>query len=279
MVQENQTLKGRTVVVTRPRDQAEETMASIEERGGKPYFFPTIEISGPRDLSAVKAFFNALASKKVDYVILMSVNGVQHLFRVAESLGAKNEVKKHLKNTVTIAVGPKTAQELEKNGIRASLIPEKYTSEGILESLRQRRAKDKTIYIPRTNAAPPELAEKLRQMGNRVEEICIYRSQLPSNHGLAEKFIKDLTDEKIDAIIFTSSLGARNFFEMLRQIISEKKLRNLMKQKVVVVAIGPTTAKTLEEAGVKVDVMPEKHVLGETLDALARFWCSEKAAS
>jgi uroporphyrinogen-III synthase len=272
-------LKGRTVVVTRPRDQAEETMKAIEERGGKPYFFPTIEISGPRDLSAVKAFFDALASKKVDYVILMSVNGVRHLLRAAERLGAKNEVKKHLKNTVTIAVGPKTAQEMEKNGIHVSLIPEKYTSGGILQNLRQRGVKGKTIYIPRTSAAPPELAEKLREMGNQVEEIYVYQSQLPSNRKLAEKFVKNLADEKIDAIVFTSSLGVRNFFEMLRQIVSEQKLCDLMKEKVAVVAIGPTTAKALEEAGVKVDVTPEKHVLDETLNALANFWNSEKVAS
>jgi len=211
MVQKKQTLKGKTIAVTRPRKQAKETVRTIEERGGKSYLFPTIEIIGHRDLSAAKAFFNALSSGKVNYVVLMSVNGVQHLLEAAERLGVKNDLKTTLKETVKIAVGPKTAQEMEKNGIIVDLIPEKYTSEGILQCLQQQHVKGKTIYIPRTSEAPPELSEKLRAIGNEVEEVYVYRSQIPSNRGLAQKFVKDLSNDQIDAIIFTSSLGVKNF--------------------------------------------------------------------
>jgi uroporphyrinogen-III synthase len=279
MVQEGRPLRGRTIVVTRPRDQAEETVKAIEARGGKAYLFPTIEITAPRDLSAVKGFFKNLSSKKVDYVILMSVNGVQHLLSAAESLGVKDGVKKSLEDTVVMAVGPKTAQELEKNRIHVELTPEKYTSEGILQCLKQRRVKGKMIYIPRTSEAPPALAEKLREMGNRVEEVYVYQSQIPKDRGLAERFAKDLADEKVDAIVFSSSLGARNFFEMLTQVLPDKKLKNLIQKRTVVVAIGPTTAKTLTEANVKVDVMPEKHTLDEALDALVNYWNVHRAPS
>jgi uroporphyrinogen-III synthase len=279
MVHENQTLKGRTVVVTRPREQAKETVKAIKERGGKPYLLPTIEIRGQADLSITKAFFDALASKKADYVILMSVNGVQHLLNAAENLGVKDKVKTGLKDTVTMAVGPKTAQELEKNGIHVDLIPEKYTSEGILQCLQQRPVKGKAIYIPRTSEAPPDLTEKLREMGNRVEEVYVYQSRLPSDRRLTEKFVKDLADDKIDAIIFSSSVGVKNFFEMLSHVVSKKKLRKLIEEKIVAVAIGPTTAKALSEAGVKVDVMPEKHLLDEALNALISYWNVGKVRS
>jgi uroporphyrinogen-III synthase len=276
MVQENQALKGKTVVVTRPRQQARETARAIEKRGGKPYLFPTIDIKGPRDLSAAKAFFNALAIGKVDYVVLMSVNGVQHLLDAAEHLGVKDEVKTSLKDTVKIAVGPKTAQEMEKNGIGVDLIPEKYTSEGIRQCLQQHHVKGKTVYIPRTSEAPPELAEKLLAMGSKVEEVYVYRSQVPNDKGLAQKFVKDLANDEIDAIIFTSSLGVKNFFKILQHIISEGKLKSLIEKKMVIVAIGPTTSRTLTEAGVKVDVMPKKHTLDEVLDALGGYWAAEK---
>jgi uroporphyrinogen-III synthase len=278
MVQEERSLRGRTIVVTRPREQAEETVEAIEKRGGKPYLFPTIEIHGTADLSATKVFFKALADKKVDYVILMSINGVQHLLNAAERLGVKDEIKKNLKDTTTIAVGPKTANELQKNGIHVDLIPLQYTSEGILQCLQQRHVSGKTIYIPRTSEAPPDLTEKLRKMGNRVEEIYVYQSQLPSDRGLAEKFVKDLAEEKVDAVVFSSSLGVKNFFEMLKQLIPEKKLRKLIEQKTAVVAIGPTTAKTLAEAGVKVDVMPNKSTLDDTLDALVNYWNHVRAS-
>jgi uroporphyrinogen-III synthase len=276
MVQKDRPLKGRTVVVTRPREQAAETIRAIEERGGKSYILPTIEIQAPRDLSAAKAFFQALSARKADYVILMSVNGVQHLLVIAKSMGITDEVKRNFRNTVVVAVGPKTAKELETNGIHVDLVPEKYTSEGILQCLQQRHVEGKAIFIPRTSEAPPELGEKLRTMGNRVEEIHIYHSELPTDDVLAEKFVKDLAEGKTDAILFTSSLGVRNFFEMLKHVISEEKLKHLIEKNIVTVAIGPTTAKTLTEAGVKVHVMPQEHTLDGALNALAAHWRAEK---
>jgi uroporphyrinogen-III synthase len=276
MVQENQTLKGKTVAITRPREQAEDSIRTIEGRGGKAYLLPTIDIRQTTDPSATKTFFDALASKKADYVIFMSVNGVRHLLNAAESLGIESQLKAYLKETLTLAVGSKTANEMQARGIRVDLIPEKYTSEGILQCLRDRGVEGKSIYIPRTSEAPPELAMKLRGIGGRVEEVYVYQSQLPSDRGLAEQFVKDLEVVKIDAIVFSSSLGVKNFLEMLREIVSKDKLLDLIRKKCTVVAIGPTTAKTLIEVGLGVDVMPEKHIFEEALSALARYWNVKK---
>jgi uroporphyrinogen III methyltransferase/synthase len=245
------------------------------ERGGNPYLLPTIEIRAPKDLTAVKEFFRALARKEADYVIFMSVNGVQHLLAIAENLGVVDEVKAGLRNVIVMAVGPRTAQELEKDSVHVELIPEKYTSEGILLCLQQRHIKDKVIYIPRTSEAPPELGEKLREIGNRVEEIHVYQSRLPSDKGLAEEFARNLEAGKLDAILFTSSLGVRNFIQILKCVISVEKLKTLV-ARTVVVAIGPTTARTLAEAAIRVDVMPQEHTLDGALNALSSYWITKK---
>lgn len=271
MVQKAATLKGRTIVVTRPRHQAEEAGKLIEKRGGKAYFFPTIEIKSPRGLSATKKFIDALAKGEVDYVIFMSVNGVEHLLSAAESLGLSKQLKEGLEKTVTGAVGPKTAQELRKHQIHVDLIPPTYTSEGIIESLRQRHVSGKAIWIPRTKQASPVLAEKLRAMGNNVKEVHVYESRLPSVSELKAQFLKDLGGGQIHAIIFSSSLGVRNLFHMLAGQVSAETLREMLR-KLTIVAIGPTTAETLAEMGLKVDVMPTVHLFEEALDSLARYW-------
>ncbi len=278
MVQEDHSLKGKTIVVTRPREQAQETAKAIKKRGGKTYLFPTIEIQASTDLSSTKSFFKALANKKVDYVILMSVNGVQHLIQAAQIMGVVDEVKKELQNTVVIAVGPKTAAELKKNGIHVDLIPEEYTSEGILQSLKQSQVSGKSIYIPRTSEAPPDLSDILRKMGNRVEEVYVYRSQLPTDRKLAAKFVDDLAEGKIDAIFFSSSLGVKNFCHMLNELYPGKELNKLI-EKTVTVAIGPTTAKTLADANVKVNVMPKKSTIDDAIEALIAYWNRDKANS
>ena len=275
MVQESSTLKGKTIAITRPRGQAEAAAKMIEKRGGKPYFIPTIEIKGPSDPKPIKKFIGELQKGEVDYVIFMSVNGVRYLLSVAESLSRLDETLEGLKKTVTIAVGPRTAQELKAHQIQVNLVPSKYTSEGILQSLKQLDISGKAIRIPRTSSATPVLKEKLLEMGASVQEVYVYESALPVDPNLKEKFFRDLTAEKIDAIIFGSASCAKNLFKMLSEQISSEKLSDLMNSKVPVVAIGPVTAGALVEMGVKVDVMPDKHLFEEAVAALARYWNSD----
>jgi len=272
MVQNAFTLKGKTVAITRPREQAEETGKLIKQYGGKPYFIPSIEIKAASDLSAVESFIAELAKEKNDYVIFMSVNGIRYLLSSAENLGLKTQLKKGLEKTLTMAVGPKTAQELRNHNIPVGLVPAKYSSEGILECLRQYGVSGKSIYIPRTRGATPDLANRLRAMGGEVQEVYVYESMLPSDQDLKKRFLQDLIDGKIDAIIYGSSLSARNLFKMLRELISKEKLRDIMNNKLTIVAIGPVTAETLSEIGLRVDVMPEKYTFEEALIKLAHRW-------
>jgi uroporphyrinogen-III synthase len=272
MVQESATLKGKTIAITRPSGQTDATAEIIEKRGGKPYFIPAIEIKASSDLAPIKNFIEELEKGKVDYVIFMSINGVRYLLSASERLSRFAATLEGLKKTVTVAIGPKTAQELKTHKIPVKLIPEKYTSEGLLESLRKLDISGKKIRIPRTSGATPTLKEKLGEMGALVKEIYVYDSALPVDKNLKEKFFQDLTAEKIDAIIFGSALSVKNLFQMLDDQIAPEKLRELMNKKVAVVAIGPVTADALVEIGVKVDVMPNKHLFEEAVAALARHW-------
>jgi uroporphyrinogen-III synthase len=94
---------------------------------------------------------------------------------------------------------------------------------------------------------------------------------LPADQTLKEKNFRDLTAEKVDAIIFGSTSCVKNLFEMLIAQISPEKMRDLLNVKVTVVAIGPVTSRALSEMGVKVDVMPYEHVFEEALAAIARY--------
>ena len=128
----------------------------------------------------------------------------------------------------------------------------------------------KKIRIPRTSNATPTLTEKLREMGADVEEIYVYESGLPVDEKLKDKFYEDLTSGKIDAIVFGSGLSAKNIFKMLTEKAPMETLRNIMKDKVTTVAIGPTTAEALKEMGVKVDVMPEDYLFENALISVSR---------
>ena len=218
MVQKTPSLKGKTVAITRPAGQAEEAGKLIKEKGGVPYFIPAIEIKGLTNFAPVKNFVSELLKGQVDYVIFMSTNGVKYLFSAAETLKQSSQLKEGLAKTFVIAVGPRTAQALEEEyRVHVSLVPLKYSSEGLIECLQGKEISGKTIRIPRTTGATPTLTEKLKEMGAQVEEVYVYESGLPVDQKLKDKFFQDLTSGKIDAIVFGSGLSAKNIFKMLTE--------------------------------------------------------------
>ncbi|MCL2643091.1 MAG: uroporphyrinogen-III synthase [Candidatus Bathyarchaeota archaeon] len=272
MVQTTPTLKGKTIALTRPTGQAEEAGKLIEAKNGIPYYIPAIEIKPLSNPELVKHFITELQTGTVDYVILMSTNGVKHLFDAAQSINQTSALQDGLAKSFVIGVGPRTAQELEAYGVHVDLVPEKYSSEGLLEILTAKDVAGKTIRIPRTTSAAPTLRNQLTDMGANVQEIHVYESSLPIDEDLKNKFYEDLTNGRIDAILFGSGLSAKNIFKMLTEKTFLDQLRNLIAEKVTIVAIGPTTAQALKELNIKVDVIPKDYLFEEALTALAKHW-------
>jgi uroporphyrinogen-III synthase len=272
MVQKTPSLKGKTVAITRPAGQAEEAGELIKTKGGIPYYIPAIEIKGLSNPKPVKKFIAELCAEHVDYVILMSTNGVKYLFTAAQELKQTRQLNEGLAKSFVIAVGPKTAEAMKEYHVRVDLVPQKYSSEGLLEVLKEKDVKGKKIRIPRTSNATPTLTDTLKAMGADVEEIYVYESGLPVDEKVKIKFYGDLTSGRIDAIVFGSGLSAKNIFNMLTEKASMDELRTIIKDKVTTVAIGPTTAQALKEMNVKVDVVPENYLFENALDALARYW-------
>jgi uroporphyrinogen-III synthase len=272
MVQKTPNLKGRVVALTRPTGQAEEAGALITAKGGIPYYIPAIEIKGVSNPEPMKRLLTELCAGQVDYVILMSTNGVKHLFSAAEELKQTSRLYEGLAKSFVIAVGPRTADAMKEYKVCVDLVPQKYSSEGLLEVLQGKDITGKKIRIPRTSNAAPTLSNTLRQMGADVEEIYVYESGLPVDEKVKEKFYLDLTGGRINAIVFGSGLSAKNIFKMLAEKAPMETLCEILAEKVTTVAIGPTTAQALTELDVKVDVVPDDYLFDSALDALAQYW-------
>jgi uroporphyrinogen-III synthase len=217
-------------------------------------------------------FIAELQTGTVDYVILMSTNGVKYLFEVAQNINQTDALRKGLTKACVIGVGPRTAQELEAYGIHVDLVPEKYSSEGLLKILTAENISGKKIRIPRTTSAAPTLTNQLTAMGANVQEIHVYESGLPIDETLKNKFHHDLTNGYIHAILFGSGLSAKNIFKMLTEKTPIDNLQKLLAEKITTVAIGPTTAQALQELNIKVDVIPKNYLFEDALTALAEHW-------
>ena len=242
----------------------------VSRWGGRPYVAPTVEIKPPRNRRLIKDFVKRVLSRQIDFVIFMSANGVTELIKSLENSELKNKFVRELSRVKVVAVGPKTGRELRNRGIEANLVPPKYSSKGIVESLEKIGLQGKNVAIPRSNKAGTYLRRELEKMDANILEVPVYQSVLPSDESKVLDLIYDLLAGEIDAITFTSSSTVQNLFEIASKHALAEKLRNGLK-KTIVVVIGPTTQRTLKKLGLRVDVMPKEYTIEGMMKALVSY--------
>jgi len=263
-------LKGKVIAITRPKKQARELAELVSKLGGKPYVVPTVEIKPLLDRQPITEFVNNVLNKRVDHVIFMSVNGVTSLIDSLEKMEQKDSFLKELNGAMIVAIGPKTERKLEEHGIEANLVSPKHSSEGIVESLKKMDMEGKTVAVLRSSIANNYLRRELEKMGANVLEFPAYESAPPSDDSKVLVFLNDLFKGKIDAITFTSSSTAQNLFKIAGEHVLAEKFKNSL-EKTVVAAIGSTTQGSLEELGIKVDVVPKEYTIEAMMEALVRY--------
>ncbi|MBI3991623.1 MAG: uroporphyrinogen-III C-methyltransferase, partial [Candidatus Omnitrophica bacterium] len=134
---EKRPLFGKRILVTRTREQASELSNMLKDLGADVIEFPTIEI---RPISDYKKADNAISNlSQYSYLFLTSVNGVRFFKERLDALGLDSRAVAGVK---VCAIGPRTAEELEKIGIKPDFIPSEYSAEGILNKIHNLKGKN-----------------------------------------------------------------------------------------------------------------------------------------
>lgn len=246
-------LKGKTLAITRNERDAAEFMQQVEELGGRAIALTTIEIV-PRGPEAAKEFLAKLEEKKHDFCAFMSPQAVKILFE-----HAGREAALALKSTTVIAVGPKTKESLTEHGVSVRLLPDKFSSAGLVELLSAMKVKKKRIIIPRSGAANEFATKALADLGMKVDEVLLYTVRTAPVTFAWSEFSDLLVQKKVDAVIFTSASNANSFFEIMEKLVpSDLQLDSLTRM----VSIGPFTSKELMERELKYFEAEEHTVAG-----------------
>jgi len=253
-------LRGKRILVTRARSQALSLVQRIESLGGEVVEFPTIEIRPPESYGPLDQAINQIGS--YDWLIFTSVNGVEQFLDRFEKLG-KNIAD--LAGIEVGAIGPETAKRLTATQIQPSLVPKQYQAEGILEALISETVLGKRILIPRAAKARDILPETLRQWGARVDVVEAYQTVLPQVDVSA--LCQLLREGTIDMITFTSSSTATNFAAMLR----DQDLPRLLSG-AVIACIGPITRKTVEDLGMRSEVVSVEFTIPGLVSAMVDYF-------
>src|SRR2546428_1078892 len=160
---ESRPLFGTTVLVTRPREQAGEFADLLAGYGARVLTMPTIaSVPAPDSRPPDRAIGDL---PRDDRVIFTSVNGVRFFFERLRALGRDARA---LGRARFAAIGPKTAEALAGQGVKADGGPDEYQAEGVLEAFKKEDGKGVRILISRDEDARDLLPEELRAPGADV---------------------------------------------------------------------------------------------------------------
>ncbi|HEX9774614.1 MAG TPA: uroporphyrinogen-III C-methyltransferase [Actinomycetota bacterium] len=241
-------LSGRRVLVTRSREQASELSGTLLELGAEVVEAPALEVLAPASWSSLDRGIVAVAGGRADWAVFTSANGVRSFWR---RLAAAGLDARSLAGARVAAVGPGTASELARCGVKADLVPPSFTTAALAAAFP--KGPGRAILV-RVTGAPRALDDALRAKGWTVARASAYRIRGARSMPAAVR--RAVQAGEIDVLTFASSGTVRAFMAALRG----KPGRGSK-----IACIGPETARAARAAGLRVHAVADPH----TIPALA----------
>ena len=254
---ESRPLFGKTIIVTRSRDQASAFSDQLIELGANVLEYPTINITDPDDFGPLDKELENLDS--TDWLIFTSVNGVDAFFNRIFELG--RDVR-DLKGVKICSIGPSTTERIKGFHVSIDCQPPKYVAESVVEALKKvEEIKGKRFLMPRTDIARSYIPEELEKLGAEVSDIIAYKTVLATDGG--NIVLDKLKDGEVDIVTFTSASTVKNFVK----IIGEDNL-SAFKNNVQFASIGPITNESAKEMDIDISIKAEEYSIPGLVQAI-----------
>ena len=248
-------LFGKTVVLTRPKDQSESLIDLLQEKGATPIIFPVVKDHPPVDWEQLD---QALMNLSIyDGVFFSSGKGVQYFLN---RLREKNLDIRELKGLEIYTHGTKANEALEALGIRVTPISNPLDAETLKKSMGKNKLAGCRYLLPRAAKAPQQLPGLLMELGAVVDTISVYQS-LP-NCPKDTNFFESFGLGEINVITFTSAETVNNFYKL-----TPKDLLPRLKESIIA-CIGPATANAAKLLGLKVRIVSEQCTIEGLVEAM-----------
>ncbi len=199
-------LEGRTILVTRPEQQARALSDLIRDAGGIPVVFPALAILDVPDQGPLRSLVRRLAD--FDLAIFISPNAVMKAMSLIAGQGG-------LPPALRVAtIGAGSARELERYGAKHVLVPsESFDSEALLDLQEMQDVAGKRVVIFRGEGGREVLHDALVARGAIVEYAQCYRRSKPGGDtaALAAMWARN----ELSGVVVTSSEGLRNLYDMI----------------------------------------------------------------
>ncbi|MDP7035846.1 MAG: hydroxymethylbilane synthase [Planctomycetota bacterium] len=252
-------LKGRTVLVTRARHQAEELVCLLEERGARVELFSSIAFQEPESWSKLDGAITRLDS--FDWLLWTSSNAVERVFGRFPDLGVRL-----LKAGVRVAaVGEATAGRVREQGGQVDLVSRVAHGAAMARELAPLNIAGTRFLLPRAEQARLDLPRALVEAGAaEVCEVVVYRTVV-DGEGREEEIGRMLEKGQIDWLTFTSGSAVEAFMELVG-----KESIDGSRQNVQIATIGPRTSEVVQTHGGAVLAEASRASVSELVASIAR---------
>lgn len=197
-------LAGRTLVVTRPAEQAEALCARIRALGGTAVKFPVLAIGPAPDRAALERVLDRLEG--FDLAFFVSPNAVHYTMACLRA-------RRSWPEQVRVAtVGKGSEKVLKSYGFSAVIAPEHgFDSEAVLalEEFSAAAMRGRRVLILRGDGGRDLLGQTLRTYGAEVEYASCYRRYCPELD--PAPVLEPAARGELDGVLLTSSEGVGNF--------------------------------------------------------------------
>jgi uroporphyrinogen III methyltransferase/synthase len=257
---ETKPLFGWRVLVPRTKEQAAVVSQRLREYGAVPEEVPTIAVEPPRTPQQMERAVKGLVTGRYQWVAFTSANAVRAVRERFEEYGLDARAFAGVK---VAAVGEQTSAALLDFGIRPDLVPDgDQSAEGLaaawppyddlLDPINR-------VLLPRADIATETLLARLIDLGWEAEDVTAYRTvrAAPPPAPIREA----IKGGGFDAVLFTSSSTVRNLVGIAGKPHAVT----------VIGVIGPQTAKTAAEFGLRVDVTAPKPSMTALVEAVAEY--------
>ena len=255
---ESKPLFGWRVLVPRTKDQAGSVSERLRAYGAVPEEVPTIAVEPPRTPQQMERAVKGLVTGRYQWIGFTSINAVRAIREKFEEYGLDARAFAGVK---VAAVGDQTARALREFGIMPDLVPDgDQSAEGladawpvyddVLDPINR-------VLLPRADIATEGLLARLTELGWETEDVTAYRTvrAAPPPAPIREA----IKGGGFDAVLFTSSSTVRNLIGIAGKPHAVT----------VIACIGPQTAKTAAEFGLRVDVVADNPSIPALVEALA----------
>ncbi|HEU5332083.1 MAG TPA: bifunctional uroporphyrinogen-III C-methyltransferase/uroporphyrinogen-III synthase [Actinocrinis sp.] len=265
---ETKPLFGWRVLVPRTKDQAGALSEQLRSYGAVPHEVPTIAVEPPRTPQQMERAVKGLVTGRYEWVAFTSANAVKAVREKFEEYGLDARAFAGIK---VAAVGEQTAQALRAFGVVPDLVPSgEQSALGLLEDF---PAYDpafdpiERVFLPRADIATETLVAGLVELGWEVDDVTAYRTvrAAPPPAEVREA----IKGGGFDAVLFTSSSTVRNLVGIAGKPHATT----------VIACIGPATAQTAQEHGLRVDVLAPSPSAAVLAEALAEFGRARREAA